>query len=119
MKLTFALLLMATTLGAGSAVFAAGQGLPLTPDPSLAPRTAPSAALTLIDDGDEGEGGWFWSLSHDDDDNGDDDDDCEDEHDGGNNCASGAASNAAKAGTAPPPNNGLFTDGTAPVVTSN
>ena len=31
----------------------------------------------------------------------------------------GAAGNAAKAGTVAPPKNGLFTDGTAPVVKSN
>lgn len=118
MKLGFALLLISTTLGAGSAAFAAGQGLPLSPDASLAARIAPDAAMTLIDDdGDEGEhegdGSWFWSLSGD-----DDDDDC-DKGDDDNGCAAGSAGNAAKAGTVPPPQNGLFTNGTAPVVNSN
>jgi hypothetical protein len=121
MKLTFALLLMTTTLGAGigvgSAVLAAGQSLPVTPDASLTFRPGPDAALTLIDDdGDEGEGSWFWSLSDGDE---DDDDDCEDEDEGGDDCATGAAGNAAKTGTVAPPKNGLFTDGTAPVVKSN
>lgn len=120
MKLAFALLLMSTTLGAGSAAFAAGQGLSLFPDASLASRPAPDAALTLIDDegadGDHnGEGGWFWSLSGNDDE--EDDDDCDEGDD--DDCAAGGAGNAAKAGSAPPPQNGLFTNGTAPVVNSN
>lgn len=115
-----ALLLISTTLGAGSAVFAARQGLSLFPDASLMSRPALDAALTLIDDDgdegdDEGEGGWFWSQSEDDD---EDDDDC-DEGDDGDDCAAGSAGNAAKAGTVPPPPNGLFTNGTAPVVKSN
>lgn len=123
MKRAFALLLMTTGLcaglGAGSAVLAAGQGLPLRPDASLASRPGQGAPVTLIDDdGDEGEGSWIWSLSDDDD---DDDDDCEEDDDdeGGDDCSAGAAGNAAKAGTAPPPKNGLFTKGTAPVVKSN
>ena len=77
----------------------------------------------LVDD--EGEGGnWFWSNgggSDDRDDGGSDD---------GNGGGSGsddcnpddpvcAAGNAAPAGTVAPPKNGLFTDGTAPVVKSN
>ena len=71
MKRACALLLMTTGLcaglGAGSAVLAAGQGLPLRPDASLTSRIAPDAPLTLIDDdGDEGEGSWFWSLSDED-----------------------------------------------------
>jgi hypothetical protein len=120
MKLGVALLLMGTTLGAGSAAFAAGQGLSLIPDARLASRLAPDVALTLIDDdGDEGdddsEGGWFWSLSGEDDE--DDDDDCDEGDD--DDCVAGSAGNAAKAGTAPPPQNGLFTNGTAPVVKSN
>jgi hypothetical protein len=121
MKLGFALLLISTTLGAGSAAFAAGQGPSHFADASLASRPAPDAALTLIDDDgnegdDEGEGGWFWSLSEDDDE--DDDDDC-DEGDDGDGCAAGSTGNAAKAGTARPPQNGLFTNGTAPMVKSN
>lgn len=123
MKRAFALLLMTTGfcagLGTGSAVLAAGQALPLRPDASLTSRIAPDEPLTLIDDeGDDGEGRWLWSLSGDN----DDDDDCEDDEgggEGGDDCTAGAAGNAAKAGTAPPPKNGLFTDGTSPVVKSN
>lgn len=123
MKRAFALLLMTTGLcaglGTGSAVLAAGQGLPLRPDASLTSRIAPDARLTLIDDdGDEGEGSWVWSKSDDDDDN-DDACDEDDDDEGGDDCSAGAADNAAKAGTAQPPKNGLFTDGTAPVVKSN
>ena len=111
MKRAFALLLMTTGfcagLGTGSAVLAAGQSQPLTPDTSLTSRNAQDAPLTLIDDdGDEGEGGWFWSQSGDD-------------EEGGDDCTAGTVGNAAKAGTAPPPKNGLFTNGTAPVVKSN
>lgn len=123
MKRAFALLLMTTGLcaglGAGSAVLAAGQGLPLRPDASLTSRPGPGAPLTLIDDdGDEGEGGWIRSKSDDDD---DDNDACEEDDDdeGGDDCSAGAAGNAAKPGTIAPPKNGLFTDGTAPVVNSN
>ena len=123
MKRAFAVLLMTTGLcagfGAGSVVLAAGQGLPLRPDASPKSWLGPGAPLTLIDDdGDEGEGSWFWSLSDDDD---DDDDVCEEDDDdeGSDDCSVGAAGNAAKAGTVPPPQNGLFTDGAAPVVTSN
>jgi hypothetical protein len=119
MKRAFALLLMTTGLcaglGTGSAALAAGQGLPLKPEASVTSRSALDAPLILIDDdGDEGDGSWFWSLS-------DDDDVCEedDDEEGEDDCSAGAADNAAKAGTAPPPKNGLFTDGTAPVVKSN
>ncbi len=66
--------------------------------------------IRIDDHGDEGEGGWFWSLSDDDDEG--DDGDCEDEDD----CATRASGNAAKAGTVAPPQNGLFTNGTAPAV---
>jgi hypothetical protein len=122
MKRGFALLLISTALGAGSAAFAAGQGLSLCPDASLMSRPAPDTALTLIDDDgaegdDEGEGGWFWSQSEDDDED-EDDDDCN-EGDDDDGCAAGSAGNAAKAGTVPPPQNGLFTNGTAPVAKSN
>ena len=119
MKRAFALLQMTpglcAGLGTGSAAIAAGQGLPLRRDVSLTSRIAPDAPLTLIDDeGDEGEGSWCWPLSDDDGDCGEDDDD-----EGGGDCSAGAAGNAAKAGTAPPPRNGLFTDGTVPMVKSN
>jgi hypothetical protein len=113
MRLVFALLLMTTTLGIGSALLAAGRGLPFTPDAGVTSRSAPGADLTLIDDDEDEDGGWPWSSS-------DDDDACEDDDDeGGDDCTAGAVGNAAKAGSAPPPKNGLFTDGTAPVVKSN
>jgi hypothetical protein len=56
--------------------------------------------------------------SSDDEDDDDDDDDCEGE-DEEDNCASATPGNASKVGTVAPPRNGLFTDGTAPVVKSN
>lgn len=116
MKLSFALLLMTTAFGAGGAVLAAGQSLSLAPDASRMSRTG--EAPILIDDDEEGRGGWLWSWTgrgHD-----DDDDECEDDDDeGGQGCAGGAAGNAARAGTVAPPKNGLFTDGTAPAVQSN
>ncbi len=99
MKPRLALLLMTTTLctsfGTGSSVFAAGQGLLLTPDANLLHRIVPGATVTPIDSDADEEGG------------------------GGDDCPSGAAGNAAKAGTVAPPKNGLFTNGTAPVVKSN
>ena len=54
------------------------------------------------------------AMLEDDDDGGD----CEAEDDD-DDCASATTGNASKAGTAAPPRNGLFTDGTAPVVKSN
>lgn len=117
MKLAFALLLIGTTLGTGPAAFAAVQGAPMTPRVVLHPAADIGATLTLIDadegEDDDDEGGWFWPKSHDDDEG---DDDCQ-EHDEA--CAAGTAGNAAKAGTVAPPKNGLFTNGTAPVVQSN
>jgi hypothetical protein len=118
MKLAHAFLLMTTTLASGSAVLAAGQGVGLTlgaANVSMPDQNAPNGAITLVD-GDE-EGGWIWQWGEDDDDE-DEDDDCEDDDDD-DNCATGAAGNAAKAGTVAPPQNGLFTNGTAPVVKSN
>lgn len=114
MKLAIALLMMTSSLGAGSAALAAGQGAAPLLGAGLSRSALPGADLTLIDsDEDEDEGGWLWSRS-------DDDDECEEDDDeGGDGCAAGATGNAAKAGTAPPPKNGLFTDGTAPVVKSN
>ena len=115
MKRTFALLLITSTLGSGSVANAGGHGLFLAPDVSTALRIVPGANLTLIDGDEDEDGGWLWSWSEDEDeDNDEDDDECEDDDDE-NDCAAGATGNAAKAGTAPPPNNGLFTDGTAPV----
>ncbi len=112
MKLTFALLLISTTLGVGSASVAASRGLTFMSDAHLTSRPAKAATMTLIDDDEkEGKAGWFWSLS-------DNDDDCQGDDDEGA-CAAGDAGNPAKAGTVAPPKNGLFTDGTAPVVKSN
>ncbi len=115
MKRALSLLLITSTIGAGSMVNAGGQGPSLAPEISLASRAVPGADLTLIDDDADEDSGWLWSWSDD-----EDDDDCEDDHDeGGDDCAGGSAGNPAKAGTVAPPKNGLFTDGIAPVVTLN
>ena len=122
MKLAFALLLIGTTLGTGPAAFAVVQGAPMTPRAVLHPATDTDtgAALILIDadeaEDDDDEGGWLWPKSHDDDDDDEGDDDCQ-KHDDA--CVAGTSGNAAKAGTVAPPKNGLFTNGTAPVVQSN
>ncbi|MCF1708897.1 hypothetical protein L0V05_08725 [Tabrizicola sp. J26] len=110
MKFAFVLLMMTTALGAGSAALAGGQGLSLTPGAGLSHRVLPDPQLTLIDDDEDEDGGSLWSSSDDDDDCGDDDEE---------SCAAGTAGDAAKAGTVAPPKNGLFTNGTAPVVKSN
>lgn len=120
MKLALALLMMTSALGPGSVALAAAPGRNLMPDPEVVGLTAgqmPDSALILIDDDgdeDEGEGGWLWSSDDDDD---DEDGDCEAEDD--DDCAPATTGNASKAGTVAPPRNGLFTDGTAPVVKSN
>ena len=124
MKLALALLMMTSALGTGSVALAAAPGRNLLPDPEVVGLTsgqAPASALILVDDdGDEdegeGEGGWLSSSADEDDD--DDGGDCEAEDDD-DDCASATTGNASKAGTAAPPRNGLFTDGTAPVVKSN
>jgi hypothetical protein len=119
MKLAFAFLLMTTALGAVSAAQAAGHGLPRTPDANLDASPAPDSVVTLIDGderGDETDDGDDDRTGNRDDSEDDDDDDCEDEDDA---CATRAAGNAAPAGTVAPPKNGLFTNGTAPVVKSN
>ena len=120
MKLALALMLMTTALGSGTGTLAAAPGRNLMPAPEvvgLRAGQAPDSTLTLIDDDgddDEGEGGWLSSDDEDDDDDGD----CEADDDE-DNCASATTGNASKAGTVAPPRNGLFTDGTAPVVKSN
>ena len=127
MKLALALLLIGTTLGTAPAAFAGGQGLSASPHAVVYPVAEPGATLTLVDsDDDDDEGGWLWPKSDDDDkknddddDGDDDDDDCEEDGDEDGDCEAGANGNAAKAGTVAPPKNGLFTDGTAPVVKSN
>lgn len=128
MKRAFALLMLTTTVGAGSVLLAGGQGPSLVPEARQTSRPAPEVDLILIDD-DEDDEGWLWSRwgeddddddeDDDDDDDDEEDDDCDDDDEAGNDCALGATGNAAKAGTVAPPKNGLFTDGTAPVVKSN
>lgn len=74
---------------------------------------------------DDGEGGsWLWSAGGGSDDgNGDGSDEGNgggsDSDDCNLNDPACAAGNAAPAGTVAPPKNGLFTDGTAPIVKSN
>ena len=123
MKLALALLMMTSALGAGSVAFAGAPGRNLMPDPEVVGLTAgqmPDSTLILIDDDgdedeDENEGGVLWSSDDDDDD--DEDGDCEAEDD--DDCTPATTGNASKPGTVAPPRNGLFTDGTAPVVKSN
>jgi hypothetical protein len=120
MKLALALMLMTTALGPGTVAHAAAPGRNLMPAPELVGQSAgqaPDSMLILIDDDgddDDEEGGRLSSS----DDGDDDDDDCEGEDDE-DNCASATTGNASKAGIVAPPRNGLFTDGTAPVVKSN
>ena len=123
MKLAFAFLLMTTALGAVSVAQATGHGPSRTPGANLDASPAPDAVVTLIDgderggEADDGDDDRTGSRDDDDDDDEDDDDDgCEDEDEA---CANGTAGNAAPAGTVAPPKNGLFTNGTAPVVKSN
>ena len=124
MKLALALLMMTSALGTGSAALAAAPGRNLMPDPEVVGLTAgqmPDSAVILIDDDgdeDEGEGGWLSSSDDEDDDDDGEDGNCEAEDDD-DDCASATTGNASKAGTVAPPRNGLFTDGTAPVVKSN
>ncbi len=122
MKLAFPLFLISTALGFGSVALASGQGLSLTVGTSPSSHIAPGTDVTLIDDDeDKDESVWFWSESD------DDRDACEDANLGGDEgedesdstCAIGVTGNAANSGTVAPPQNGLFTDGIAPVVTTN
>jgi hypothetical protein len=121
MKLALALMLMTTALGPGTVALAAAPGRNLMPAPKVVGQSAdqaPDSMLILIDDDgddDDEEGG---RLSSSDDEDEDDDDDCEGEDDE-DDCASATTGNASKAGIVAPPRNGLFTDGTAPVLKSN
>lgn len=138
MKMSQVVLLMGTALAASAgldgAAFASGQGMVT----GLRAATAGQGALVLVDgsdEDDEGGGGWLGSWGEyeggdddaggdggegGDDAGGDGGDDCDEDEDGGAGaCAGTGAGNAAKAGTVAPPKNGLFTDGTAPVVTTN
>lgn len=125
MKLALALLMMTSALGAGSVAFAGAPGRNLMPDPEVVGLTAgqmPDSTLILIDDDgdedeDENEGGGLWSSDDVDDDDDDEDGECEAEDD--DDCTPATTVNASKPGTVAPPRNGLFTDGTAPVVKSN
>ena len=121
MKLALALILMTTALGAGTVALAAAPARNLLPAPGVADQwaeQAPDSTLTLVDDDgdddDDDDGGWLSSSDDEDDDDGD----CEAEEDD-DDCASATTGNASKAGATAPPRNGLFTDGTAPVVKSN
>jgi len=114
MKQALALILAGCAFGAASqtnaATVPAAHALP------LAGAAGPEAAPILVDEDGE-DGGWFWSNGGGSDDGnggGSDSDDCNAVDDPA--CAAG---NAAPAGTTAPPKNGLFTDGTAPVVKSN
>lgn len=119
MKQALALILAGSAFGAATAGHAAP--VPAAPVPAahalrLADPAPQPAAPILVDDGDEG-GGWLLSNGGGSDDGnggGSDSDDCNPDED-----ATCTAANAAPAGTTAPPKNGLFTDGTAPVVTSN
>jgi hypothetical protein len=113
---------MTTALGTGTLALAAAQGRVLMPDPQAAGPVAgqaPGSLLTLVDDdGDDGQGGPLPSPDAGGDDDDDDDGDCAGE-DGEDDCAAATSGPGSKAGTAAPPRNGLFTNGTAPVVKSN
>lgn len=116
MKQALALLLAGGTLGLGTH---AGAGTaPAAAHPVILEGPAHSSAirpLPVDDDGEDG-GGWLWSNGDGSDDGnggGSDSDDCNPDDPA---CAAG---NAAPAGTVAPPKNGLFTDGSAPVVKSN
>lgn len=118
------------------ALVLAGGTLGLAPDADAgtAPRQAHAFVLEDADTGsaahpllvdDDGEGGsWFWSTGGGSDDgNGGGSDEGNGGGSGSDDCnlndPACAAGNAAPAGTVAPPKNGLFSDGTAPVVKSN
>ena len=123
MKQALAFVLAGTAIGTCAATLAEAAPVPahgilLEARPTGA--DAPSGALTVSDDGEEG--GWFWangggSGSDDGNGGGSDSDDCSEDDDPA--CVNGAAGNAAPAGTVAPPKNGLFTEGTAPQVKSH
>lgn len=124
MKQALALILAGGTLGL--AADADAGTAPLAAHAFAFEDAASSAAAPppqRVEDDAEGRA-WLWSIGGGSDDgNGDgsdegngggsDSDDCNRDDPA---CAAG---NAAPAGTVAPPRNGLFTDGTAPVVTSN
>lgn len=118
MKTASALLLISAAFVAGTVVLAAQQGREPTPESGMQSQTIPQIALSLIGDDDEETGSLSLSISVAD---GDDDDegDCDADDDEGDDCTSGVSGNAAKAGSVAPPQNGLFTNGSVPVVTSN
>jgi hypothetical protein len=125
MKQAITLLIAGSAMGLASAAFA-GSTTGGAHERAFKSPTGIEFQVLSVSGDDDDEEGWFWSRSREDedeDDNNDDDDDddaCNDDDDddhGG--CAAGNAGNAAPAGTVAPPRNGLFTNGTAPQVTSN
>lgn len=119
MKHALALILAGGTLGI--VADAQAGALPATPQATRMEGHADAADRPLLVEDDGEEGGWFWSNG-----GGSDADSSDDGNGGGSDsddcnltdpaCAAG---NAAPAGSVAPPKNGLFTDGTAPVVKSN
>lgn len=123
MKQALALILASGTLGL--APDAEAGGIPPAAHPYVFDgQTADTTPRPLLVD-DDGEGdNWFWSNGGGSDDgNGGSSDDGNGGGSGSDDCNPDdplcAAGNAAPAGTVAPPKNGLFTDGTAPVVKSN
>ena len=123
MKQALALVLASGTLGLATDA-EAGVAPPAAHPYVFEGQTADTATRPLLVDDDSEDGSWFWSNGGGSDDGngggsdggnggGSDSDDCN------MNDPACAAGNAAPAGTVAPPKNGLFTDGTAPVVKSN
>lgn len=123
MKQALALILASGTLGLAPEADAGSAPQSAHPFVFEGPDRATAAQPLLVDDDEDG-GNWFWSAGGGSDDGngggsdegnggGSDSDDCN------LNDPACAAGNAAPAGSVAPPKNGLFTDGTAPVVKSN
>lgn len=116
MKTTFALLLASGALAATQAGAATAFAAPVAAHGMAIDSTAPAPeTAVLLAGSDSDEGGWLWLAEDDEDDDSSGEDDCDPVKDP--SCAQGG--NAAPAGKVAPPKNGLFTDGTAPVVKSN
>lgn len=114
MKTTFALLLAGGALAATQAGAATPFAAPAAAH-GMAIDSAAAPEVVLLAGSDSDEGGWLWLAEDDEDDDSSGEDDCDPVKDP--SCAQGG--NAAPAGKVAPPKNGLFTDGTAPVVKSN
>lgn len=129
MKSQLALLLMTTTLGAGTAVLAAGQGAGWASQAAVSePISEQSAENTVVlSDGREKARWYLWSARDEgDDDTGEsdprDDDSSDDESsdDGDDDSAPESVSGSSSGnGAGGPLRNRLFTNGTAPVIKSN